>query len=88
VMADVGSVGGHPRLEEVLSAHPAPIDDIDEVVLGARCEERARASTGWDGAPFHDLAMDVAVERDGPTRWRGWLVTRPCRGGKGSGNAG
>jgi hypothetical protein len=68
VMVDFGSVGGHPRLGEVLSAHPAPIDDIDEVLaaLGALCEERARASSAWDGAPFHNLALDVTVERDGP----------------------
>jgi hypothetical protein len=68
VMVDFGSVGGHLRLEEVLSAHPAPVDDIDEVLaaLGALCEEKARASSAWDSAPFHNLAMDVAVERDGP----------------------
>ena len=68
VMDDLGSVGGHPRLHEILCAHPVPIEDIDEVLaaLGALCEERARASSAWDGAPFHDLALDVAVERDGP----------------------
>jgi hypothetical protein len=68
VMDDFGSVGGHPRLDEVLSAHPEPIDDIDEALaaLGARCEERARAWSAWDGAPFHELALDVAVARDGP----------------------
>jgi hypothetical protein len=68
VMDDFGSVGRHPRLDEVLSAHPEPIEDIDGILaaLGALCEERARASSAWDGVPFHDLALDVAVERDGP----------------------
>ena len=34
--------------------------------LGALCEERTRSSSSWIASPLHDLALDVAVERDGP----------------------